>query len=745
MSFQIIISWKEGVKVMQLATFQLNAIGELMESMGSPSKEIIFKSPTGSGKTIMLTHFISEFGKGYFNNVFVWLTPGKGDLEEQSKEKMDRYVHNSQTKLLSDVMANGFKENDSCFINWEKLTKKGNNALKEGEKANFIEHIERAHENGLEFLIIVDESHQHDTVKANDIIKLFNPKKIIRTSATPKNYSKTTPLVEVKEEDVIAEGLIKKMLVINENFGLSIEIENQVGFLLDKAIDKQIELKSSLEEVSSIVNPLIIVQLPNNSDVLLDEVERYLATQDITYENGLLAVWLSNKKQNLEDIEEINAKPIVIIIKQAIATGWDCPRAQVLVKLRENSSETFEIQTIGRIRRMPELKHYDNDILDSCYLFTFDEKFTEGVKLHLKKGALEAIKLFLKQEHKEITLTSEQKSVMGISNDATQLLKTLVLFYEQDYGTSTRTIENKTRLATKGYIFSDRVIKNTFTGSVHTLTVEEFNNLSKIEMVEPLNTHKHGREYHNRVSALGVKLGLPYEQMNTIFRRLFDKNVSYENKVLRLDTREVYAFVINNFDKLKEDFRFAISQPTYQTYASLPVIAEKEFRMPQEVLFTYDGNNRIQREYKSNVYKGYLSSAEVRSDSEKSFEKFCNDSQKIDWIYKNGDKGNEYLSIVYQDNSGTPRSFYPDYIVSKEGEIWIIETKGGFNRNGESEDIDKFSPKKFEVLKRYIDKYNLKGGFVRKDKSNNELFICMNEYNDDISSEEWRLLEDVLM
>ena len=36
-------------------------------------------------------------------------------------------------------------------------------------------------------------------------------------------------------------------------------------------------------------------------------------------------------------------------------------------------NENFEIQTLGRIRRMPEAKHYDNDILDSCYLYTFDE------------------------------------------------------------------------------------------------------------------------------------------------------------------------------------------------------------------------------------------------------------------------------------------------------------------------------------------------------------------------------------
>lgn len=727
----------------QLAEFQLKAIGSLIDSLNDNKKEVIFKSPTGSGKTIILTHFMDEYGKGHFGNVFVWLTPGKGNLEEQSKAKMDKYIHNSSTKLLSDVMTDGFEENDACFINWEKLTKKGNNALKESERLNFQEHIINAHNKGLEFIIIVDESHQNDTVKASDIIDLFKPKKIIRTSATPKNYANAT-LIEIPEEDVIAEGLIKKVLVINENFGRSIEVESPIGYLLDNAIDKQSELKIAFEEENSKVNPLIVVQLPNNSEVMQDEVERYLATKDITYENGLLAVWLSDKKQNLEDIEELNATPIVIIIKQAIATGWDCPRAHILVKLRENTSETFEIQTIGRIRRMPEVKHYESDLLDSCYLYTFDEKFTEGVKLHLGKGALDGVKLFLKKEYREVTLISEQKTDVPVSKDATQALNTMVLYYQQAYGTSTKTVENKTRLEAKGYVFSDNIVKKTFTGQIHTLTAQEFKNLESVDMMEPLNTHTHGREYHNRVGALGLELSLPYEQINTIMRRLFDSNVRYDKKILRLETREVYAFVINNFYKLKEDIKQAMASVTIQQALELPSITEKPFFIPKEFLFTYDGNNRVQREYESNVYKGYLSSAEVRSDSEKAFEKYCNVSESIDWIYKNGDKGNEYLSIVYQDNSGKQKSFYPDYVVSKGGEVWIIETKGGFNRSGASEDIDIFSPKKFEVLKRYLNKHNLKGGFVRKDKRSGELFICMNNYNDDISSNEWQLLEDVL-
>ena len=38
-----------------------------------------------------------------------------------------------------------------------------------------------------------------------------------------------------------------------------------------------------------------------------------------------------------------------LIFKQAIETGWDCPRAQILVGFRKIESMIFELQTVGRI------------------------------------------------------------------------------------------------------------------------------------------------------------------------------------------------------------------------------------------------------------------------------------------------------------------------------------------------------------------------------------------------------------
>ena len=727
---------------MELKEFQLAAVNSLFEAMDKPARDIILKSPTGSGKTIILTYFMHQYIQSYPKTVFVWLTPGKGNLEEQSKAKMDKYIHASQTKLLSDIMTAGFEENDSCFINWEKLTKKGNNALKDSERTNFLEHIQQALDSGLRFVIVVDESHQNNTIKADEIIQYFHTEKIIRCSATPKGIAKAE-LIEISEEDVIAAGLIKKMLVINQDFPQTVETENQTAYLLEKALLKQRELRAAFLQKGVDINPLIVVQIPNKSETLQDGIERYMETQGLTYENGQLAVWLSDRHENLENIDAPDATASAVIIKQAVATGWDCPRAHILVKLRDNMDETFEIQTIGRIRRMPEAKHYGSDLLDSCYLYTLDEKFTAGVKLALDKSAMNACTLFLKNEYKGVTLTTQQRTMVTSTRNPKKALEAIVLFAEKEYGIGNNKEENKTRLQANGYVFHSDIVRHTLSGETATLEFDS-SDMNAIAVTEKLNTHTHGRNYHQKIGKIGLEIGMEYSFMNTIIRKLFDSNFKYNKKILALEPREVYAFVLNNADRLKHLVREAMAYELAQLQIDVKAISESEFRIPQSCLFTYNGDLKTQLEYKKNVYQGYLSSAAPRSTPEIKFEKFCERTSAVDWWYKNGDKGNEYLSIVYTDNSEKQKLFYPDYIICVNGETWVVETKGGFDRSGNSQDIDKYTAKKFGVLKAYLEKYGMKGGIVRNDASTDELCICMENYSDDIQSDDWSILSDII-
>ncbi len=593
----------------------------------------------------------------------------------------------------------------------------------------------------MRFVIVVDESHQNNTIKADEIIQYFHTDKIIRCSATPKGIAKAE-VIEIPEEDVIAAGLIKKMLIINQDFPQTVETEDQTAFLLEKAIQKQRELRAAFLQNGTDINPLIVVQVPNKSETLQDGVERYLETQGLTYENGQLACWLSERHENLEGIDVPNATPVAVIIKQAVATGWDCPRAHILVKLRENMDETFEIQTIGRIRRMPEARHYGSDLLDSCYLYTLDEKFTAGVKMALDKGALNACTLFLKNEYKEITLTSEQRTMVTTTRSPQKALSAITEFAAKEYGTGTDKTENRTRLQAAGYVFSEDIVRYTVSGETATLEFEAAD-MNAVAVTEKLNTHKHGRDYHQRIGKIGLEIGMEYSYMNTIIRKLFDKSFTYNRKILALEPREVYAFVLNNADQLRRFVREAMAYELAQLQLNVPTKSYFEFHIPQACLFTYNGDAKTQLVCKKNVYRNYLSSAAPRSLPEVKFEKFCERSDAVEWWYENGDKGNEYFSIVYEDNSGKQRLFYPDYLLSVNGAVWIVETKGGFDRSGNSQDIDLYTPKKFKVLKEYLKEHRLQGGIVRYDEGSDELCICTERYSNDIGSDDWRILGEV--
>ena len=163
--------------------------------------------------------------------------------------------------------------------------------------------------------------------------------------------------------------------------------------------------------------------------------------------------------------------------------------------------ETFEIQTVGRIRRMPEAKHYENDLLDSCYLYTLDEKFTAGVKMSLGKGALDACTLFLKNEYKGITLTGEQRTTVVTTRNPQKALLAIAKYAEKLYGVGGNKGENKTRLQAAGYVFSDDIIRHTYSGETATFEFST-SDMNAVAFTEKLNTHTHGRDYHSKVVQL---------------------------------------------------------------------------------------------------------------------------------------------------------------------------------------------------------------------------------------------------
>ena len=364
-----------------LFDFQEKAVLKLIDLVAdSNSKQTItVKSPTGSGKTIILIDFVEEYlTKINSNAAFIWLCPGKGDLEEQSRKKMRKFAPHRHTQNLFDALQGGFPAESTTFINWELVTKKDNTSLRDGEKKNLFDRIAEAHRNNTEFIVIIDEEHSNNTAKAKTIIDAFSAKNIIRVSATAIE-NKRFEYFEIDEVDVINAGLITKALYVNEGITEGMEVGDDYDCLLDLADEKRKNIASHYTALGKNIRPLVLIQFPNAQPETIVAVEKKLESIGYTYDNGMVSKWMSEDKKDLPDnLTDNDATPIFLLMKQAISTGWDCPRAKILVKLREGMSESFEIQTIGRIRRMPEAKHYDDDLLDFCYVYTFDEKYNQS-------------------------------------------------------------------------------------------------------------------------------------------------------------------------------------------------------------------------------------------------------------------------------------------------------------------------------------------------------------------------------
>lgn len=77
----------------------------------------------------------------------------------------------------------------------------------------------------------------------------------------------------------------------------------------------------------------------------------------------------------------------------------------------------------------------------------------------------------------------------------------------------------------------------------------------------------------------------------------------------------------------------------------------------------------------------------------------------------------------------------------KNGDVWIIETKGGMQASY-AKNIDIQVKNKFNAFRNYAERYGVKWGFVRDIDEN--LYINNTEYTEEMSGENWLPLENIL-
>lgn len=354
--------------------------------------------------------------------------------------------------------------------------------------------------------------------------------------------------------------------------------------------------------------------------------------------------------------------------------------------------------------------------------------------------AYSVIRLFIKDDPaiKNFTL---KKAVREENYSTVDARKVAIKFFEhmqKKYHLDKDYNSNKSKLEANGYIIGNEVINDTLSGKfVKTGDVENADDSRRIRVGVIANTHIHGISLmHSRFEIHKAAL-VSNEETSSILLNSFNEDGEKKYRILELDNPMYYAFVINNEHNLKEEFR-EINAEVSMMY-KLPLGNNKDWEIPAMDVIPYDPNKKNTKEFVKNVYKDYtgqmVNSICGKSMPEILFEKYCEKSNDVKYVYKNGDKGDDYFCVVYHDGFDNQRLFYPDYILlMNDGSYVIIETKGG-EAKGKSKNIDKQVQNKFNAFKWYAEQNKIKWGFVRDKDA--ELYINYTEYTEDMGSDSW--------
>jgi len=730
----------------ELKQYQEKAVDKLTSTVKAlltkdgMKKACVFQAPTGSGKTIMTAKFIEELIQELSDEdlCFVWVTVGKGNLHLQSKHSLAKIFEGAPRVSLVEEEFTGGRErivkNEVVVVNWEKLRSKDrstgdwkNVLMKDGEKINFRDVLSITREQR-KIILIIDESHIGATSeRTNELRDEINADVILEMSATPKIQPDPKDLARqmagyifVEPKDVIEAGIIKKELIINEKIDKIAKDENDSQeVILESAYQKRLELKKLFAIEGSNINPLVLIQIPTAEagKDKIEAVKMFLSKKGITEKNRKLAIWLAEQKsETLDWVAEPDNDIEYLIFKQAIDTGWDCPRAHILVKFRESHSETFEIQTVGRILRMPELKHYANEPLNIGYIYTNVQS------IHVKR-----------EEYNPNII----KHLKGVRKDCYKDIKLLSYYHSRvDYGDITASFDPVfERVACSEF----GITKRDFFGENIKLLKKKgvAIDLKKYEQEIIQDAKIEGQSFDEIVGKINseqkVRLEIAGNDLQALFEQIIKNNLgsfrSVKRSVPKIKTT-IYVWFQKYLGSRKWDEDAMMVQKIFvhngnrDLFESILSKAIEEYRgvREKEILKRVGESEQfydfeIVRENFYNQHTDEIVKAKKyvydpcylyteRSNPEREFEKFLEDNGKdIVWWWKNGENKKDYFGIKYEYPNGILHTFYPDYLIQFEnGQIGIYEIKDSKDQDGST-----FTKAKAIALNSYIREHNKKG------------------------------------
>lgn len=403
---------------------------------------------TGAGKTVMAASIIEAlfFGSDEFDfpadpgATVLWFSDDPS-LNEQSRARIQAAASELDSRLR--VIENTFSESSFTpgmvyFLNAQKLSK--NARLVRGAQPDSPNELRlfkptpdmvqqtiydvirnTVEAEGRTLYFVLDEAHRGmKSGKDRDsiVLRLINGGSgapampvVFGISATVDRFTQAMkkvtnrtalPPVEVDSTLVQASGLLKDDIVLT----IPTEEGNFDTTLLRRAVQRVKESTDAWaayaveQDESDPVVPLLVVQVadkPTEADLarVLDAIYDEwpdLGLDAVAHVFGTHTDLLVGRQdvpyiapQRVQDTKYVR----VLLAMEAISTGWDCPRAEVLVSFRTRNDSTYVHQLLGRMMRTPLARRIPgNEVLNSvdCLLPHFDRKTSTAIAQMLMKG-----------------------------------------------------------------------------------------------------------------------------------------------------------------------------------------------------------------------------------------------------------------------------------------------------------------------------------------------------------------------
>jgi type III restriction enzyme len=395
--------------------------GAASNALGGVDQAVILSAPTGSGKTMITTALIERLLQGDDLSppdpeaTFLWLST-LPEINEQTLDKMSATSEILNGAFTLENIEPSFDESHLragkvYFLNTQKLGK-GKLLTRTGDRrsSTIWEIIDRTiSERGSHLYVLIDEAHHgigtpsSEEQTARTILQRFifgyqsmRPAPIvIGITATPARFKRllegsqrTTAELDIDMQAVRESGLLKDRIVLHH---LDDDQAADMTLLEQAAVEWREYTKRWAEYAAAegieAIEPILVVQVDDAAKGR--KGTKTPLDQAIHAINGVLGeampsdafahsfddgtpLEVGNRTIRYIKPSQISAdsRVKVVFFKTALSTGWDCPRAEVMMSFRKAKDDTYIAQLIGRMVRTPLARRVERDeTLNSVALF----------------------------------------------------------------------------------------------------------------------------------------------------------------------------------------------------------------------------------------------------------------------------------------------------------------------------------------------------------------------------------------